>query len=241
MRIPYLASSRMAVAFLKCFGLLKGQGVVKSQGRKANLVPTPSSLSASDRNVFFVLTPVPPLMLKISMAHQHNAHTSLRAIHGLLSWAAKHSSTKLWEHSLWECSLHGHTGQEPAVLAQQQEHDVFHSMCTCFPVGHCIPESQHPCVPAVSLPSRLTSVDVPVLALGAELMEARRSSDTLLQCPATLPSPDSPLLISARGSRSWALSPVTLAPTTPRITDREVQQQWQEKLLCASAVACLFV
>lgn len=51
-------------------------------------------------------------------------------------------------------------------------------MCTCFPVGHCIPESQHPCVPAVSLPSRLTSADEPVLALGAELMEARRSLDT---------------------------------------------------------------
>lgn len=72
------------MAFLQCFGLLKGQGVVKSQGRKANLMPTSSSLSASDRKVFLVLTPIPLLMLKIPMAHQDNAHTSFRAVHRFL-------------------------------------------------------------------------------------------------------------------------------------------------------------
>lgn len=73
------------MAFLQCFGLLEGQGVVKSQGKKANLVPTLSSLSVSDRKVFLVLTPIPLLMLKIPMAHQDNAHTSSRAVHRLLS------------------------------------------------------------------------------------------------------------------------------------------------------------
>lgn len=85
MRIPYLGSSSMAVAFLQCFGLLKGQGAVKSSGRKTNLVPTPSSLSASDRKYFLVLTPIPLLMLKIPMAHQDNAHTSFRGVHRLLN------------------------------------------------------------------------------------------------------------------------------------------------------------
>lgn len=50
---------------------------------------------------------------------------------------------------------------------QQQEQDVFHSMCTCLPVGHCIPESQHSRVPTVSLPSRVTGAGTPMLALGA--------------------------------------------------------------------------
>lgn len=63
----------------------------------------------------------------------------------------------------------------------------------------------------------------------------------LLQCLAMLFSPASPLLISARVSRSWALSPADMALTAPWITEHEVQQGWQEKLLCASAVACLFV
>lgn len=73
------------MTFLQCFGLVKRQGVVKSQGRKANLVPTTSSLSASDRKVFLVLTQIPPLMLKNPMAHQCNAHTSFRVMHRLLS------------------------------------------------------------------------------------------------------------------------------------------------------------
>lgn len=85
MRIPYLGSSSTAMAFLQCFGLLKGQGVLKYQGRKVNLVPTSSSLSASDRKVFLVLTPIAQLVLKIPMAHQDNAHTSFRAVHRLLS------------------------------------------------------------------------------------------------------------------------------------------------------------
>lgn len=85
MRIPYLGMSWMAVAFLQRFGLLRGQGAVKSQGRKANLVPAPSNLSASDSKDFLILTPIPPLMLKIPMAHQDNAHTSFRGVHRLLS------------------------------------------------------------------------------------------------------------------------------------------------------------
>lgn len=73
------------MAFLQGLGLLKGQGVLKSQGGKANLVPTSRSLSATDRKVFLVRTPTPPLTLKIPMSHQDNAHTSFRAVHRLLS------------------------------------------------------------------------------------------------------------------------------------------------------------
>lgn len=45
MGAPYLGSSGVGAACLQGFGLLKGEGAVRSQGWRAKLVPAPSSLT----------------------------------------------------------------------------------------------------------------------------------------------------------------------------------------------------
>lgn len=59
-------------------------------------------------------------------------------------------------------------------------------MGTCLPLGHCMPESQHSCVPAVSLPSGVSRADTPVLALGA-VSRAHGSQEKFRHTP-TVPS-----------------------------------------------------
>lgn len=114
------------------------------------------------------LTPTPPLMRKTPWAHQDDAGFTDRSPQTSEPGSKAELNKTTSAHSLWERFQHSRMGQEPALLTQPQEQDVFHSMCTCLPVG-----SLHPKVTplsrilAVSLPSRVTGADTPVPALGA--------------------------------------------------------------------------
>lgn len=153
MGVPYLDSSAVGAACLQRFGLLKGEGAVRSQGWKAKLLPILSSLtlSAGDGKDSLALTPIPPLTLKTPWAHQGDARFIDRSPQTSEPGSKAELDKTTSAHSLWECFQHDRMGQEPALPTQPQEQYVFHSTCTRLPVGSLHPRvTALSCIPAVT-------------------------------------------------------------------------------------------
>lgn len=157
-------------ACLQRFGLLKGEGAERSQGWKAKLLPILSSLTVSEGDGKVPRCPQanPPAHAEDPLGTSDDGRFADRSPQTSEPGSKAELNKTTSARSLWERFQHSRMGQEPALLTQPQEQDVFHSMCTCLPVGSLHPKvTPLSCIPAVSLPSGVTGADTPIPALGA--------------------------------------------------------------------------
>jgi len=139
--VPYLGSSGVGAACLQLFGLLKGEGAVRSRCWKAKPVPTPSSLtlSAGDGKDPRAPTPIPHSCRRpLGTAGRCFDRSPQTSEPGSKAELDKTTSA----HCFWEHFQHSRVGLEPGLPMQPREQDVSRSVGTCLQRGDCVPQSQ---------------------------------------------------------------------------------------------------